>query len=159
MISGKLIKGWSIALTFAIYHAVSYAGDAITATNAWVREAPPHADVSAGYLVLHNQTAQAHKLVGASSPQFKKTEIHEMKMNNGQANMHRVDELSIGPNGSVELKPGGYHLMLINPVRPLKAGDTVELKLQFNDAPAITLQATVRKGDEEEHMHHHDMNM
>ena len=158
----KLIQkqGLYIALAFMAYHAAARADDALMATDAWVREAPPHAEVSAGYLTLHNHSAQAHKLVGVSSPQFQKAEIHEMKMANGQARMQRVGELTIAPNSSVELKPGGYHLMLIKAVQPLKAGDTVEIKLQFNDTPPVTVQAPVRKTDAEEQPHqHHDMNM
>jgi len=145
-------------LVMVTWSAASFPDETLTVSNAWVREAPPKAEVNAAYLTIHNQTNQAHKLVGASSPQFQKIELHEMKMVNGQARMQRLEKLAIEAHGSVELNPGGYHLMLIKPLQPLTAGGTVELVLQFDDAPQITVQAPIRKADDaDETPHRHDM--
>ena len=135
------------------------ASDTLTVSNAWVREAPPHAEVSAAYLTLHNPGSQTQTLTDVSSPQFQRVEIHTTRMMNGQVHMQRVAEVSIAAHDSVELKPGGYHLMLINPQHTLKSGDIIELTLHFKSAPQITMQAPIRNAEqEEEPHHHHDMN-
>ena len=58
--------------------------------------------------------------------------------------MFPVSRIEVPAGGSVELKPGGYHLMLLNLVADLKAGDTIELTLQFEKAGKITVKAEVR---------------
>jgi copper(I)-binding protein len=147
-----------LVLVTLLWSTTSLAEESFTISNAWVPEAPPKAEVSAAYLTIQNQTNHAHTLVGISSPQFQKTELHESKTVDGQERMQRIKTLAIEAHGSVELKPGGYHLMLIKPLQPLKAGGTVELKLQFDDASQITVQAPIRKiGDADKAPHHHDM--
>jgi len=74
--------------------------------------------------------------------------------------MRRQDEAAIAPHGSLEFKPGGYHLMLIHPLRTLKQGDEVELRFLFSDAPPVTVRAPIREfADEVPTPHHHDMMM
>lgn len=157
-------KAWWLArqclmLVAVVWSAASAAEDSLTVSNAWVREAPPKAEESAAYLTIHNKTNQAHKLVGVSSPQFQKAEIHDTEVTYGKAHMRRVGSLPIEAHGTVEFKAGAYHLMLISPLQPLKAGNTVELRLQFDDVPQITVQAPIRKADDaDETPHRHDMN-
>lgn len=70
-------------------------------------------------------------LVFASSPTAKIVEIHEMKMDKDMMSMKAVEKIDIAPGKSTELKPGGYHVMLINLVKPLNKGDIVPLTLGF----------------------------
>jgi len=147
-----------LPLVALIWSTASLAEASFTVSNAWIPEAPPNAEVSAAYLTIHNQTNKAHTLVGLSSPQFNKIEIHESKVVDGQERMQRIKTLVVEAHGSVELKPGGYHLMLIKPLQPLKAGDTVNVKLQMDDASQITVHIPIRKIDDvDEAPHHHDM--
>ncbi len=130
----------------------------VSVSDAWVREAPPTARVMAGYMILHNSANNTQSLVQVNSPQFDHVEIHDIVMQEGVARMVKQERLVIPAAGSVELKPGSYHLMLMQPQRPLKAGDSVELILGFDQGKALTVQVPVKKGGTEmghEHHHHH----
>ena len=127
--------------------------------NAWIREAPPNMKMLAGYLVLHNHAEQAQTLVGASSEAFAKVEIHRSETIDGVARMSAVAKVDIAAGGQLAFAPGGYHLMLIDPVKPLKAGDEVALSLKFAGGESMDLKAEVKKaqGAAHDHEHHSDM--
>jgi copper(I)-binding protein len=72
-------------------------------------------------------------LVAVSSPVAKAAEIHTMTMDGGVMRMRAIDSLPLPAGKTVELKPGGYHLMLLDLVQPLKAGETVPVVLTFTD--------------------------
>ena len=72
-------------------------------------------------------------LVAVASPVAKIVEVHEMKMEGGMMKMRAVDKLALPAGKTVELKPGGYHVMLMDLAQPLKEGDTVPLTLTFED--------------------------
>jgi copper(I)-binding protein len=72
-------------------------------------------------------------LVAAASPVAKIVEIHEMKMEGGMMKMSAIDKLALPAGKAVELKPGSYHVMLMDLVQPLKEGETVPLTLTFED--------------------------
>jgi copper(I)-binding protein len=87
-------------------------------------------------------------LVAASSPVARIVEIHEMKIEGGVMQMRAVDKLALPPGKPVELKPGGYHVMLMGLTQPIHAGDTVPITLTFEDKAgkrtSIDVKATVR---------------
>jgi copper(I)-binding protein len=68
-----------------------------------------------------------------ASPAAAIVEIHEMKMDGGMMTMRAVDRIVLPAGKAVELKPGGYHVMLMDLAKPLKEGDSVPLKLTFED--------------------------
>jgi hypothetical protein len=72
-------------------------------------------------------------LVSASSPVAGVVEIHEMKMDGGVMKMSAVKSLAVPAGKGVELKPGGYHVMLMDLKQPLKEGETVPVTLNFED--------------------------
>ncbi len=80
------------------------------------------------------KSGQPVSLVSAASPAARIVEIHEMKMENNVMNMQAVSKLDIAPGKPVELKPGGYHVMLIDLVKPLNKGDAVPMTLEFKGA-------------------------
>jgi copper(I)-binding protein len=130
----------------------------LAVSGAWVREAPPGTGSNAAYFTLRNQDDAAHVLTGAASPQFDRAELHATRVTGGQVRMQRVKTVDIPGHGRVRFEPGGYHLMLVRPHRPLKAGEKVVLTLQFKDAPAVTTQVSVRRdGGMGEMPEHHDM--
>lgn len=118
----------------------------ITVTGAWVRNSPAVAGAIAGYLVIRNDGPAADALVGASSPIAKTVELHRtMAMSSGgMMGMVPVSRIDIPAGGSVELKPGGYHLMMLDPSAGLTVGQTVDITLQFEHAGTITVKAEVR---------------
>ena len=103
----------------------------VTVTDAWVRGTVPQQMATGAFMQL--KSAKDAKLVEASSPVAGVVEIHEMKLENNVMRMRAVTALDLPAGRTVELKPGGYHVMLMDLVQPLKEGDMVPLKLTFED--------------------------
>jgi copper(I)-binding protein len=87
-------------------------------------------------------SGQRASLLGAESPAARSAEIHEMKMEGNVMRMRTVPRLELPPGKTVELKPGGYHMMLVDLKRPLKKGDLVpiRLKVELSDKTVKTIQ-------------------
>lgn len=71
-------------------------------------------------------------------------ELHQTTNDNGMMKMLPVDSITIPAKQSVELAPGGLHIMLINLAKPLEAGKTIALKLAFNDGTTLDLQVPIQ---------------
>lgn len=102
--------------------------------NGWIREAPPGAAVMAGYARLRNTGITSLNLEKIRSPDFGAAELHRTVVEDGISRMLRGQILRLPPGASAALEPGGWHLMLFRPVRPLKAGDTVTVQLECGAA-------------------------
>lgn len=77
------------------------------------------------------------KLVGVSSPVAGVAEVHEMKMDNDIMKMRAIPALDLPAGKAVELKPGGYHVMLMDLKRPLLKDSKVPVTLTFKDAKGV----------------------
>ena len=121
----------------------------------WVREAPPASRVLAAYLTLVNTGDNTIIIPAISSPDFENAEIHRTLIEDGIARMLPVKQLKVPANGQLALEPGGYHLMLFEPRRPLTAGESVTLVIQRNNGEQITAVAPVIRKTGEDHSHHH----
>ncbi|MFO7604604.1 MAG: copper chaperone PCu(A)C [Gammaproteobacteria bacterium] len=119
--------------------------DSLRIENAWSPEAPPTARVMAGYMVIHNPGNQELLIEKVSSPQFKSVEMHRTLETDGMYRMEWQLHIHVPPGEPTLLEPGAKHLMLINPVKPLKAGDSIELTLHLSNQQTQTVIATVRK--------------
>jgi periplasmic copper chaperone A len=117
----------------------------VSAEDAWVRAAPPAATVMAGYLTLQNRTRDAVALVGVSSPQFERVELHRSAVVDGVARMEAVESIVVPAGGEAALAPGGLHMMLIGPQQPLPEGSTVEVTLAFDNGWELELNVPVRR--------------
>jgi len=122
-------------------------------SDAWVREAPPGAGMTAGYLTVHNPTDRAIDIVGVQSGDFGSIELHSTVTEDGVAKMRREDVVTVPPGGTVVFEPGGRHLMLFDPVRPLAEGDTVVLTVVLSDGTEIPTQSPVARGAPAPHEH------
>jgi len=142
----------------------------IEVSGAWARTSPMIEGAGAAYMVIKNTGSDADALIGASSPAAKTTEVHETyvveespaasmdggmespaaSMEGGMGSggtmmgMRPIPRLDIPAGGSVELKPGSYHIMLIELVAPLKAGDKIDITLTFEKAGEIKVTADVK---------------
>jgi len=96
--------------------------------NAWIREAPPGA-MSAAYGKLVNRGKRTLVVDGARSGDFGGAGLHRTVVDDNGISRMREGRLEIAPGASAMLEPGGWHLMLFDPARLLKAGDTVVLSL------------------------------
>lgn len=113
------------------------AGD-LTLKHPFSRETPKGARVGAGYLAIQNDGDLPDRLVSVSCACAEVAEIHEMKMDAGIMRMRALpDGLVIPPGETVELKPGGNHLMFIQLTAPFEADDKVTATLTFERAGAV----------------------
>ncbi len=144
-------------LTLLLLACVSQAGaDALFSINdPWVREAPPTARVMAGYMELRNTGDSVITVTSISSPDFTRTEIHRTVIEDGIARMLPVGQLEIPANSRIKLEPGGLHMMLFDPQRPLAEGATVSLTLHRDEGDGITVAAPVIRFTGEDHSSHH----
>ncbi len=131
--------------------------DGIIIEEAWIREAPPISQVQAGYAIINNNRNHDVKLIAASSPAFGKIEFHKTVLENGLSKMIHQPSITILSKNHVILKPEGMHMMLFNPVKPLRAGEKVNVTFQFNDGKASSISFIVKKtlgANTHQHNHH-----
>lgn len=103
--------------------------------DAWVRSTVAGQKGTGGFMKI--TATGAAKLVGVSSPAAGVAEVHEMKMDGDMMRMRPVAALDLPAGKVVELKPGGYHLMLMDLKAPLPSGSTVPVTLLFTDAKGV----------------------
>lgn len=140
------LRALAIALAVAVVPACSRPpAQALSAENAWIREAPPGAEVMGGFLSVHNNSDHPIRCTAISSPDFGAIEIHRTVIEDGQSRMLHEDALELPPGGSAQLAPGGQHLMLFRPQRPIAAGDTARLEFDCGE-DRLTVDFTVRAG-------------
>jgi periplasmic copper chaperone A len=117
----------------------------IAVEQPYARATPAGALTGAVYMTLDNKSHVADRLTGASSDVADKLQIHEMTMVNGVMQMRELSGgLPVPADGSVALKPGSYHVMLIGLRKPLKAGETFPLTLSFEKAGNISVTVPIQ---------------
>ena len=110
----------------------------------WTRATPGGAKVGGAYLKITNTGAEADRLVGGSLPIATAVEVHEMSMTDGVMKMRKLERgLEIKPGQTVELKPGGYHLMFTGLRQALQQGRLVKGTLQFEKAGSVEVEYRV----------------
>lgn len=117
------------ALFLSLAGAVAHAEVAVS--DAWARATVPNQKAGGAFMTLKASTDT--RLVAASSPAAAVAEIHEMKMEGNVMKMSAIEALELPAGKAVELRPGGYHLMLMQLVKPLEAGSTIPVSLSFED--------------------------
>jgi periplasmic copper chaperone A len=111
----------------------AFAGPALPKVEgAWIRSAVPGQSGTGAFMRL--TPSQATQLVAASTPAAGTAEVHEMKMDGDVMRMRAVPRLDLPAGRTTELKPGGFHIMLMDLKQPLAAGSSVPLTLVFRDA-------------------------
>lgn len=104
--------------------------------DAWVRTAVPGQNATGAFMKV--TAKDGARLVGVSSPVAGVTEVHEMKMEGDVMKMRALaGGLDLPAGKTVELKPGGYHVMMMDLKAPLAKGSTVPLTLVFKDAKGV----------------------
>lgn len=103
----------------------------------------PGAKVGGGYLKLTNNGA-ADRLVGVTSDRAASVQLHEMKMNGSVMEMRELENgVDVPANATVELKPGGYHVMFMNVTEPFKEGEMIKATLTFEKAGTVEVEFQV----------------
>ena len=141
-----MIRRFSFATAAFCAAASVYAADAkigsISIDDPWVRSGQA-GQMTGAFMEIKNKGG-ADKIVSASNDASKVTELHASDTTGGVMTMRKVDAMDIPANGELKLKPGGYHIMLIGLNRPLVAGETLPIKIKFEKAGEVTVQAKVK---------------
>jgi copper(I)-binding protein len=120
---------------------------AITVEQAWARPTSAGMPNGAAYLVVRNAGSSADRLVAATSEVAERAELHNHTIDaQGVAMMRPVEAIEVPAGGQAELKPGGFHLMLLGLHAPLAAGASFPLRLRFAEAGEVEVMVGVGKG-------------
>ena len=134
----------SAAMVAQAAGSASFKAADITVAGPWTRATPGGAKVAGGYLKITNSGPTADRLTGGSTDIAGRVEIHEMTMSGGVMRMRPLNSgLEVKAGQTVELTPGGYHVMFMDLKRPLKQGETVKATLQFEKAGAMEVVFSV----------------
>ncbi|RZA34654.1 MAG: copper chaperone PCu(A)C [Lysobacteraceae bacterium] len=113
--------------------------------DGWIRLPPVAMPMMAGFGRIANPCAMPVVIVSASSPAFGEVSIHETRTVDGVNRMREVEHLRLAPDDAATLKPGGLHLMLMQPRAPLKEGSKVVVEFKLQDGRTILSELIVRK--------------
>ena len=117
---------------------------AIDIGHPWSRPTPKDANIAGGYLTITNKGKTADRLIGGASPSASQIEVHEVIDVDGMSKTRPLaNGIEIKPGKTVELKPGSYHIMMMNLSRPLTKGDRVKGSLTFEKAGKVDIEFTV----------------
>ncbi|WP_396587617.1 copper chaperone PCu(A)C [Bermanella sp. R86510] len=147
----------NIIISVFIMLSASLAYSDLVFDSGWVRALPPTQPNTAAFFRLTNNSGDAVILKQVSSDIAAKAEYHtHSKGENGMMAMRQLKQVVIEPKATVEFKPGGYHVMLFDLVRPLKSGEQVEIRLIDSDGKQYAFNLPVKSPMEEpSHGHHH----
>src|ERR1041385_82197 len=124
--------------------AQEYKLGSLVIDHPWTRATPKGAAVAGGYVKITNTGSTPDRLTGGSAEVSRKFEVHEMSMDGGVMKMRELkDGLEIPPGATVELKPGSYHIMMMNLSRPLAKGEKVKGSLTFEKAGKVDVEFAV----------------
>ncbi len=129
----KTLQKFSLSLFIpAIVMAASTAQAQVTVTEQWVRATVPNQQATGAFMRLISR--KDTKLISASSDSAGVVEVHEMTMDKDIMRMRPVDGLRLPAGQSIELKAGGYHLMMMDLKKQIKMGFEVQITLVFQNA-------------------------
>ena len=120
----------------------SFKSNGITFNDLTVYAPRAGSRVTAGFTNIINKSADAVTITSISSPQFNIVEIHETAIINGVARMVKIEALTIPEYQSIALKPGGKHLMLIDPKKFITEGEEINLIIELSRNETVTLSTS-----------------
>ncbi len=120
-------------------------GPEIEISEVWGRPSPMAAGNGAAYMLISNVGAEDDKVIAAYSDVAETTELHDMTMENDVMKMFHVDSYDVPAGGSVQLAPGGKHIMFIGLYDQLEIGQIVEVELEFEKSPNMVIQVEIQE--------------
>ncbi|MGE6740097.1 copper chaperone PCu(A)C [Allorhizobium pseudoryzae] len=126
----------------------------LSLSAAYLKAMLPGQPVGGGYVTIANAGAEADRLVSVSSPRAGTVELHEMSMTGDVMVMRPLaNGIEIPAGATVELKPGGFHLMFMKVATPFAKGDTVPVTFVFEKAGKIEVELPVAAAGPGGHQH------
>jgi len=155
---GRLVRGMILLLAgLPLLGGCGRGGAGVAVEDAWARPARVGGN-SAAYFVVHNRSGSEDALVSASAEVAGKAEVHEtvaleggehrdmaMDRGSGAMQMRPVERVQVPAGGTVEFRPGGYHVMLMELKQDLKVGDSFRLTLNFEKSGSRTVEVKVQE--------------
>jgi copper(I)-binding protein len=143
------------AITAALPAAAhDYTAGDLAIGHPWTRAAGANGN-GAGFMQLQNRGGQPDRLLSASSPAARVVELHTMARDGDVMRMRPVQDIPIPAGQTVELAPGGFHVMLIGLTAPMNQGGRVPLTLRFERAGDVTVELSVQAAGARSGGHHH----
>jgi len=105
--------------------------------DAWIRQAPPGVTMMAGYATLKNEGDAPIKVLTVQSDAFRQSSIHETVVERGVSKMRELPRIDLAPGATIEMKPGGAHLMLQEPRHAILVGDKVHMVFLLADGTRV----------------------
>lgn len=144
-VAAGILASGLFAAAPAAAESATRVGD-IALSHAWTRATPPNAKAGGGFVIIENTGGADDRLVAASAPVSARTELHEMAVVDGIMKMREMaDGIPVPAGATVELKPGGLHVMFMGLAEPLKEGGRVPVTLTFEKAGTVTVDFTIEK--------------
>ena len=154
-------KTWIAALAAGLLSLAAAAQQSSTMVlaDAWVRALPPTQTNTAAYVTVTNPGKVAIMITGASTGLAQQVQIHTTREIEGYMRMEQLQNLPVAPGESVQLAPGGTHLMLLGLSRMPMPGETVHFCLELATGEEVCTDAPVRKSAaaqkaDDHHQHH-----
>ncbi len=149
----NLLQAAALVLATFAAQAHDFKAGAITIGHPYARATAAGQPTGGGFMKFVNAGGN-DKLLSVSAEVSKTVELHEMKMEGDVMRMRQVDGIELQAGKTVELKPGGYHVMFVGLKAPLKAGDKFPLKLKFEKAGDVTVEVNVEVPGADHSMKH-----
>ena len=132
----------AFAAATAVVSARDFTAGNLSIGHPYARPTAPAQPTGGGYLTMTSK-GRADRLLAVSSPIAREVQIHSMKMEGDVMRMREVSAIDLPADKLVELKPGGFHLMLMGLKEPLKTGQVFPLKLRFEKAGEVAVEVSV----------------
>jgi periplasmic copper chaperone A len=138
-------KTFTLLLGIFFSFTVFASDSELSIDDPYVRLVPAGIKTTGAFMVIRNAGAKDISLVEAESPVAQTVQLHTHINEDGVMKMRQVPSIDAKAKAQVELKPGSYHIMLIDLNKELKEGDLVPITLKFSDGQKRALEAPVRK--------------
>lgn len=150
-----ILTASALALSSALAHAHSFKLGDIDIGHPYARVTGPGQPTGGGYLKLDNK-GRDDRLLSARAAVSASVELHSMTMEGDVMRMRQVEGVALPAGKTVELKPGGFHIMFVGLKAPLKDGDKFPMTLKFEKAGEVEVTVNVeapKAGAAAEHKH------
>ena len=141
--SAFLARAAAAAIVLTVVGVSAADASSVAVADAWFRALPANLPAG-GYFTLHNDSAKALTLDGATSPACGMLMLHKSEKTSGMASMSDVARIDVPAGGTLTFAPGGYHLMCMSPTVLLKQGSDVQVTLHFADGSKVIASFAVR---------------
>lgn len=139
------MKRLLLLLTISLSSSFAIANNDLMIHDAYARATPPNSPTSAVFLTLMNHSDNNRSIVSASSPASGKVELHTHVKEGDVMKMRQVANIDVPANTTVELKPGGLHIMLFDLKQAFNEGGNIEVTVNYADGSSQTFAAPIKK--------------